>query len=184
MTRLERLGARQSAQLSAGVDQAREVDGDSRLVRAAITQAQDGDMEALHFLYVRYSADVFRHVKGLVKNHHEAEDISQNVFMKLVSVIDKYEPREVPFAAWILRVARNAALDQMRERRVVPRREVHASEDDHRQISHERRNDLRSALKQLTEEQRSVLVLRHIQGLTPLEIADLLGKSEGAVHGL
>jgi RNA polymerase sigma-70 factor, ECF subfamily len=158
--------------------------GDGRFVKTAILRAQEGDMEALHFLYVRYSADVLRFVNSLVKDHHEAEDITQNVFVKLISAIKKYEPREVPFAAWILRVARNAALDHLRSRRMTPCEDVRAQDDDRSQIGHERGRDLRQALDQLPGEQREVLILRHIVGLSPIEIADVLGKTESSVHGL
>jgi len=88
---------------------------DSRLVQEAIARAQAGDAEGLHFLYVRFASDVQRFVNSLVHDHHESEDITQNVFAKLMTRIQKYEQREVPFAAWILRVARNAALDHLRE---------------------------------------------------------------------
>ena len=159
-------------------------DGDSRTIRAAISRAQNGDMEALHFLYVRYADDVLRFVRSLVQDHHEAEDITQNVFVKLIVVIRKYEPRDVPFAAWILRVARNAALDHLRARRMTPCEDVRIADDDHRQISHERGRDLREALEQLPEEQQDVLILRHIVGLSPVEIADALGKTESSIHGL
>ena len=159
-------------------------DGDSKTVKAAIGRAQNGDMEALHFLYVRYADDVLRFVRSLVQDHHEAEDITQNVFVKLIVVIRKYEPRDVPFAAWILRVARNAALDHLRARRMTPCEDVRIADDDHRQISHERGCDLRDALEQLPEEQQQVLILRHIVGLSPVEIADSLGKTESSIHGL
>jgi RNA polymerase sigma-70 factor (ECF subfamily) len=148
--------------------------GDSRIVRMAIARAQKGDMEALHFLYVRYAADVLRYVRSFVGDHHEAEDITQNVFVKLMSVIGKYEPREVPFAA----------LDHLRARRMTPCEDVRVQDDEHDQISHERGRDLRHALEGLPEEQREVLVLRHIVGLSPVEIADVLGKTESSVHGL
>jgi RNA polymerase sigma-70 factor (ECF subfamily) len=157
---------------------------DSAIVREAVLRAQQGDKEALHFLYVRYAPDVLRYVRSFVQDHHEAEDITQNVFMKLISVIGKYEPREVPFAAWILRVARNAALDHLRARRAIPCEDVRVEDDEHGRISHERGHDLRDALEQLPEEQRDVLVLRHIIGLSPIEIADVLGKTESSVHGL
>jgi RNA polymerase sigma-70 factor (ECF subfamily) len=158
--------------------------GDSRLVRSAIARVQAGDMEALHFLYVRYSADVLQYVKSLVKDHHEAEDITHNVFVKIASVIGKYEPRDVPFAAWILRVARNAALDHLRARRALPCEEVRVQDDDRSRIGHERRNDIRRALEQLPGDQREVLILRHIVGLSPVEIAEQLGRTESSVHGL
>lgn len=158
--------------------------GDSALVQDAVARAKENDQEALHFLYVRYAPEVLRFVRKLVQDDYEAEDITQNVFMKLMKVIDKYEPREVPFAAWILRVARNAALDYLRARRAIPTDEVRVEDDERSRISRERGNDLRQALEGLPEEQRDVLILRHIIGLSPVEIASVLGKTESSVHGL
>jgi RNA polymerase sigma-70 factor (ECF subfamily) len=141
-------------------------------------------MEGLYLLYVRYEEDVFRFVYSMVKDHHEAEDITQSVFLKLVTILRTYEARDVPFMAWVLRVARNMCLDHLRDRRSIPHEEVSARVDDHSQIGDERRKDLCWALEQLPEEQRSVLILRHIRGLSPPEIADALGKSESAIDGL
>jgi RNA polymerase sigma-70 factor, ECF subfamily len=157
---------------------------DSEIVREAVAQAKEGSSEALHFLYVRYYPDVLRYVRKLLKDDYEAEDIAQNVFMKLMTAIRKYEPREVPFAAWVLRVARNAALDHLRARRSTPCEEVRVRDDEHGRISHERGRDLRQALEGLPAEQRDVLILRHIVGLSPVEIASILGKTESSVHGL
>lgn len=158
---------------------------DSRLVQEAVGRAKKGDMGAMHFLYVRYAPDVLRFVNSFVHDHHEAEDITQNVFAKLITAIGKYEQREVPFTAWILRVARNAALDHMRARRAIPTEDVAGRRDaGQRQVGQERGRDLRQALEQLPEDQREVLVLRHIVGLSPVEIADALGKTESSVHGL
>jgi RNA polymerase sigma-70 factor (ECF subfamily) len=157
---------------------------DSRLVLAAVAHAQKGDMEAIHFLYVRYADDVLRYVNSFVHDHHEAEDITQNVFAKLIHAISKYEQRAVPFTAWILRVARNAALDHMRARRATPCEEVRLEDDGRSLIASERGRDLRQALAGLPEDQREVLVLRHVVGLSPTEIATTLGRSESSVHGL
>jgi RNA polymerase sigma-70 factor (ECF subfamily) len=157
---------------------------DSEIVREAVARAKEGSSEGLHFLYARYYPDVLRHVRKLLQDDYEAEDIAQNVFIKLMTVIRKYEPREVPFAAWILRVARNAALDHLRARRSTPCEEVRVQDDEHGRISHERGRDLRQALEGLPAEQRDVLILRHIVGLSPVEIASILGKTESSVHGL
>lgn len=157
---------------------------DSQLVSAAIASARDGDMEGLYLLYVRYEEDVFRFVNSMVKDHHEAEDITQSVFLKLVTVLRTYEARDVPFIAWVLRVARNMCLDHLRDRRSIAYDEVSAQVDNQSQIGNERRKDLCWALEQLPEEQRSVLILRHIRGLSPPEIADALGKSESSIDGL
>jgi RNA polymerase sigma-70 factor (ECF subfamily) len=157
---------------------------DSLMIKSAVVRAQQGDPEGIHLLYTRYAPDVLRYVRSFVHDHHEAEDITQNVFIKLISVIGKYEPREVPFTAWILRVARNAALDHMRARRATPCEDVRAQDDERGRLSHERGQDLRQALETLPGEQREVLILRHIVGLSPVEIADVLGKTESSVHGL
>ena len=154
------------------------------LVSDAVTRAKAGDMGAIHFLYVRFADDVCGYVNSIVHDSHEAEDITQNVFTKLMKAIHKYEPREVPFAAWILRVARNAALDNLRSRRQIPFEEVRTDDDGHEQIGFERSQCLRDALWRLPHEQREVLVLRHLAGLSPGEIAMRLGKSEGSIHGL
>lgn len=157
---------------------------DERLVRQAIAQAKGGDSEALHFLYGRYADDVFHYVKSFVRDHHEAEDITQNVFARLMTAIQRYEERDVPFAAWILRVSRNAALDHMRARRAIPCTEVRKSDDGFEQLDVERSWSLRQALDRLPEDQREVLILRHVSGLSPREIASTLHKSEGSIHGL
>jgi RNA polymerase sigma-70 factor, ECF subfamily len=149
-----------------------------------VKAAQAGDSEGLHYLYVRFAPDVHRYVTSFVHDHHEAEDITQNVFAKLFTVIEKYEERDVPFAAWIMRVARNAALDHLRARRAIPAEEVRVADPGTGQTRHDLSNDLRDALAQLPEDQREVLILRHIAGLSPVEIADTLEKTESAVHGL
>ncbi len=157
---------------------------DTALVAQAVARAKEGDQTALHFLYVRFADDVCGYVRSIVRDSHEAEDITQNVFAKLMTAIHRYEQREVPFAAWILRVARNVALDHIRARRQIPFEEVRVDDDGHEQIGFERSQCLRDALRRLPPEQREVLVLRHIAGLSPGEIAERLGKTEGSVHGL
>jgi RNA polymerase sigma-70 factor, ECF subfamily len=154
------------------------------LLSSAIARAKQGDTNALHFIYVRYADDVYGFVNSIVRNHHEAEDITQNLFAKLMRIIGKYEQREVPFSAWILRVARNAALDHMRARRQIPFEEVRTSDEGHEQIGFERFQSIRAALDRLPEDQREVLILRHIAGLTPPEIAEVLDKTESSIHGL
>lgn len=157
---------------------------DERLVRDAIGNVQRGQMDAMRFLYVCYSGEVLIAVKGVIKDSHEAEDVAQEVFIKLISVIDQYAHRDgIPFGAWIRRVARNCAYDHLRSRRATPCDEVELH-SEHGQLAFERRRDICQALASLPSEQRSVIYLRHIRGLSPLEIAGVLGRSESSVHGL
>jgi RNA polymerase sigma-70 factor, ECF subfamily len=156
---------------------------DSAVLRRTINRAQTGDRRAIHFLYIRFTPDVRRYVRSLVKDPHEAEDITQTVFMKMIASIDRYEPREVPFVAWLLRIARNTALSHFRSHRLVPVEEVIAEGDDGRR-RREHGRALRAAINALPEEQRRVVVLRHLLGLSVDEIATMLGKSESSIHSL
>ncbi len=159
-------------------------DRESDLVRRAVAALKRGDNSALHFLYVRYAGDVQGFVGSIVRDRHEAEDITHDVFAKLFGAIHRYEPRDVPFTAWIMRVARNAALDHLRTRRHIPCEEIRVSDEGYEQVDRHRSRSLREAFRRLPPEQRDVLVLRHIAGLSPPEIARRIGKTEGAVHGL
>jgi len=156
----------------------------SHLTRQAVARAKQGDPEGLHYLYVRYADDVLRYVNSFVRDQYEAEDITQNVFAKLITAIKKYEQREVPFDAWILRVSRNAALDYLRAKRAIPTEDVRQVDVGRAQTGLDRGRALRQALEDLPEDQREVLVLRHIVGLSPVEIAGALDRTESSVHGL
>jgi RNA polymerase sigma-70 factor (ECF subfamily) len=158
----------------------------NRAVAAAVALAKQGDREALRYLYVRYADHVYGYVASIVRDDYEAEDVTQHVFAKLMTKLAKYEPREVPFSAWILRVARNVAVDHMRQRRAIPcedvrEMDIHEGDDEAaRHLS----LDLRDALRTLPEDQRQVVVMRHLVGLTPGEIAGRLGRTEPSIHGL
>jgi RNA polymerase sigma-70 factor, ECF subfamily len=163
--------------------QTAEHDG-TELMGEVIARAQEGDRDALHFLYVRYADGVYCCIERIVRDPHDAEDLTQTVFIKLIKVIRRYEDRGLPFSAWINRVARNTALDHLRARRLVPCEDVVPASSGQEQLDQERLWSLRAALEELPAAQREVLVLRHFAGLSPSEIAERLGKSEGSVHGL
>jgi RNA polymerase sigma-70 factor, ECF subfamily len=156
-----------------------------RVIADAVTRATAGDREALRFLYVLYADNVYGYVRSIVRDDHEAEDVTQHVFAKLIAVLPKYEERRVPFAAWILRVSRNVAIDHVRQCRAIPCAEVRDLEQrrDHGDTQ-QTSLTLREALAALPQDQREVLLLRHVVGLSPGEIADRMGKSHPSVHGL
>ena len=153
------------------------------LVSAATTRAREGDEDALRLLYLLYADNVFGFVLSVVHDEHDAEDITSEVFARLPRALTHYRVSATPFVAWLLRVSRNAALDHLRAQRSIPLAEVpaHHHEELH---AHERLDDLRAALEALPTDQRQVMVLRLIAGLTPAEVAERLGRSVDAVHAL
>jgi RNA polymerase sigma-70 factor, ECF subfamily len=160
-------------------------DEDRAQTRLAVLRAKEGDRDAISLLYSHYSGNVYGYVRSIVRDDHDAEDVTQHVFAKLITVLSKYDERgDVPFSAWLLRMARNAAIDHLRvSRRSVPVEDVFdvntgTSPDSERSVL------VRDAFAALPEDQRSVMVLRHIIGLSPTEIADRLGRTEASVHGL
>lgn len=154
-----------------------------RETRLAVARAKEDDRDALQFLYVRYSNNIYGYVRSIVRDDHEAEDVTQHVFAKLMTTIARYDDRGVPFFAWLLRLARNVAIDHLRANRLTPTEDVL----DPTQSSGgdlERAETVRTALATLPDEQRQVVLLRHLVGLTPCEIADRMGRTESSIHGL
>jgi RNA polymerase sigma-70 factor (ECF subfamily) len=153
------------------------------LVSAATARAREGDEDGLRLLYLLYADNVFGFVLSIVRDEHDAEDITSEVFARLPRALTHYRAGATPFVAWLLRVARNAALDHLRAQRSVPQAEVPASGRTELH-AHERLDDLRSALEALPFDQRQVMVLRLVAGLTPAEVAERIGRSVDAVHAL
>jgi RNA polymerase sigma-70 factor (ECF subfamily) len=151
--------------------------------RLAVARAKEGDQDALRFIYTSYSNNIYGYVRSIVHDDYEAEDVTQQVFAKLMTTLVKYEDRGVPFFAWLLRMARNVAIDHLRANRLTPTEEVFdanasaAADLDHVET-------VRTALATLPDEQREVVILRHVVGLSPGEIATRMGRSEGSIHGL
>jgi RNA polymerase sigma-70 factor (ECF subfamily) len=153
------------------------------MVRFAVGRAKEGDRDAVRFLYVTYSHNVYGYVRSIVRDDHEAEDVTQHVFAKLMTTIGKYDDRGVPFFAWLLRLARNVAIDHLRANRVTPTDNV-LDPDAASVIDLDQAETVRAALDTLPDEQRQVVFMRHVVGLTPGEIADRMGRTEGSIHGL
>jgi RNA polymerase sigma-70 factor (ECF subfamily) len=137
-------------------------------------------------LYVSHAADVYAYVLRIVGDRHDAEDVTQQVFAKLLTSLDHYRPGEAPFMAWVLRIARNVAIDHLRRLWTVPLEHVPDAGvgDTHDGAAEQARASLQTALGSLPDAQRDVLVLTHVVGLSPAEIATQLGRSIRSVHGL
>lgn len=173
----ERSRAKFAAQTSFDVD---ERPGE---LAGAIRRAKGGDEHAIRYLYLRFSGNVYGYSRSIVSDPHEAEDITQQVFARLITAIGSYEPRAVPFSAWLLRITHNMAIDHIRRQRSTPS-DMEWLGSATSDASSEMSMEVNAAISALPEAQREVVVLRHILGWSPPEIAVRIGKSEEAVHGL
>jgi RNA polymerase sigma-70 factor (ECF subfamily) len=153
-----------------------------RRTAVAVQQVLDGDTNGLSYLYSRYSGPVYSYVCSIVRDRDDAADVTQQVFLKLMTAFPQYDVRRARFAAWILRVARNAAIDWLRGSRgaVWAPEAIEVGQED--ASTGNDREILRHALAELTDGQRKVLFLREHVGLPASEVALRLGKREAAVH--
>jgi RNA polymerase sigma factor (sigma-70 family) len=133
-------------------------------IAQAVASARSGDREAIRVLHARYEDNIYGYVLSMTRDQHGAEDVTRHVFLKLTSVIHEYDPRQAPFTSWLLRVARDVALDHLRQPRSVPCEPLQQADDSARE----------QALEALSDEQRNVTVLRHLVGLTPGEKSELM----------
>jgi RNA polymerase sigma-70 factor, ECF subfamily len=149
---------------------------------SALRRARQGDGDALDYLYRRYAPGVFAYVRRILKNDYDAQDVTQQVFVKLATSLDKYDAQRADFSAWLLRVAHNVAVDHLRKQRFT----LLSDPIEERAVMEQRNLDdgrsLRETFKALSNPQRDVLLLRDLVGLTPGEVAKRLGKTEAAVN--
>jgi RNA polymerase sigma-70 factor, ECF subfamily len=148
----------------------------------ALRRASRGEADALDRLYRQYAPGVFAYVRRMLRNDYDAQDVTQQVFVKLTTTLDKYDARRAGFSAWLLRIAHNAAIDHLRKQRLTLLSDPLEATDDTEQSDRDDGRSLREAFRALSSAQREVLLLREVVGLTPREVAKRLGKSEAAVN--
>jgi RNA polymerase sigma-70 factor (ECF subfamily) len=159
---------------------------DEQLVR----RAQKGEQAAFAEIYELYQPAVFRYVYYRVADVATAEDLTSTVFTRLVEKIDSYRHRGRPLLAWIYTIARNAVSDHHRRAgrsKLVPLDERLLDDSSDVELAVQRRltkSRLAAAMTELTEEQRQVVMLRFIEGMTCKEVGRMLDKSTGAVKAL
>ncbi len=148
------------------------------------------DREAFGALYVAHRETVFRYLRARCGSDDDALDLTGVTFERALAAIPRYASRGGGVVAWLLRIARNAVIDQERRRRpLIPQWKApeHASPDptpEEASINAEERRTLREHLAQLPAVQRDALALRYAAGLTASEIGAVIGKSEEATQKL
>jgi RNA polymerase sigma-70 factor (ECF subfamily) len=155
-----------------------------KLLADTVARAREGDSDAFRLLYLRYADGVYSYVCSILSDEHAAEDVTQSIFARLPMRLQRYELRAAPFGVWIVRVARNAAIDYMRAQRAVPHEEVRDPNALYEDLSSERLQAIRESLAVLPADQREVLALRFLVGMSPGEISEHLGRSELSIDAL
>jgi RNA polymerase sigma-70 factor (ECF subfamily) len=161
-------------------------DDEPRLIRLA----QQGDAAACAALYDLHYDAVYRYCYYHVGDVTLAQDLTSEVFVRMVENLESFDSRGRPLLAWLYTIARNLIADTYRQTGPVSKLmldEALADHDETPASSTERRllaDRLSSMLKHLTKDQRQVIVLKFLQGHTNAEIARLMGKSEGAIKSL
>jgi RNA polymerase sigma-70 factor, ECF subfamily len=152
-----------------------------------VARIQGGDADGFGELYLRYFDRVYSYMRVALRDNHEAEDATQDVFMQALRALPRYELRGQPPRRWLFRIARNQAIDRARRRRSVPEDPAVLEarlEDTGEAGSAGPFSDSRLAeeVARLPETQREVLFLRYAAGLDAPEIAALVDRSAAAVR--
>ncbi len=155
-----------------------------------VRRAQQNDTQALTGLYEQYFDRVFRYVVIKVGNRLDAEDITAQVFVRVVQSLPSYKARGVPFSAWIFRIARNLVIDHVRKKSTrveVPLMDIDLpGGDDPTKLADNKIafEQVAQAVTLLTKSQREVIELRFGADLSIIDTAKIMGKSEGAIKAL
>ena len=156
-----------------------------------VRRAQQRDEEALAQLYEENFDKIYRYVVLKIGDRTEAEDITQQVFLKALKSISSFKWKGAPFSAWLYRIAHNLIVDYLRKkskRAMVPLDEALAGSDSSNPAREVERNldieQLALATKRLTKAQQEVISLRFASELSIAQVARIMGKNEGAIKAL
>ncbi len=157
-----------------------------------IRRAQQGDLAAVSELYTLHIDRIYQYVKYRTGDEQTAEDITAEVFLRAIESLGSYNDQGAPFVAWLYRIAHARIIDywrSMQRRQTAPLddpllQDGLVATDDAIDTDFLQNRLLWSALQQLTDDQQNVIVLKFVQGLSNAEIAQIMGKTEGAVKAL
>lgn len=162
-----------------------------RLDPDTLAAAKRLEPAAVAAIYDAFADAIFRYVSFRVRSPEDAEDLTDQVFLKMIEALPAYDDRGLPFAAWLYRIARNLIVDRYRRsaRDAVALSETleargEGSDPFAAAAGSLDRAAVRAAMGKLTDEQRQVIVLRFIEGWEVDEVAQAMGRKPGAIHAL
>ena len=155
-----------------------------------LLRARNGDTAVIGAIYERFRLSVFRYLYYRISDRQIAEDLTSDVFLRMIRSIPAYRPGNVTFQAWLFQIARNIGIDHYRKMKFrnhveleedMPDKEHDLDASIDRSLTHKH---LKNALAHLTEDQRDVIVLRFVANMPIAQVAQTLHKSEDAIKGL
>jgi len=157
---------------------------------ALVCSAQQGDGAAFSELYEENFSKVYRYLMLRVGDKAEAEDMTQQVFIKAFEALPGYRWQGAPFASWLFRIAHNQVIDRQRKqskRSSAAIGDLDLASDECTEEAVETKltvEEIVAASKDLTVAQREVIGLRFGAEMSTAEVAHIMGKSEGAIKAL
>ncbi len=156
-------------------------------IPALVIQAKRGDRRAVALLYQIHAQRIFRYIVTRVPTVADAEDLTADVFMRMVKELPRYQVTGAPFEAWLYRIAAARVSDFFRQERRRPQAELSETLSDPAALPEEQvlqrqtLEHVRAALRQLPEDQQLILVLRFVERKSHEEVAAVLGRSVSSV---
>lgn len=170
--------------------QSRQDDRAASPVDDVLERAINGDREAMGILYSRHRTAIFRYFYYRLNDKQAADDLTSDVFVRMIESLPTYEQRGVPFRAWLFTIARNLATDYYRRHGRYDKTELDdrlpAQERSPAGIAHLHLTGeaLHEALRMLNDDQRETVILRFVLDMPIAETAQTLQKTENAIKGL
>ena len=157
-----------------------------------LSRAVRRDREAFGELYLLYQKPIYRFVRYLANDPHEADDLTSETFLRAWNAIERFEDRDVSIEAWLLKIARNTTIRHLSVRSKRQHLDVESvAIEANPRYSPERlaegsmdKEAVRRAILMLPSMQRQVIVLRFLENLNYSEVEAILGKSSGAIRVL
>lgn len=157
---------------------------------ALLEKAREYDQAALGAIYDRYSTRIYNYIYRRVGNAHLAEDLTASVFTKMLEAIRSSKHWRTSFSGWLYRIAHNIVVDYYRKGQKdkelpLEDRLVSTQGDPVKALNASmQKSTVRAAIQQLTPDQGNVILLKFVEGLSNAQVAEVLGKTEGAVKSL
>jgi RNA polymerase sigma-70 factor, ECF subfamily len=160
--------------------------------RRLLERAKAYDINALAEIYDHYESKIYSYIYHRVGSQPAAQDLTSQVFLRVLEAIQHERTWESSFSGWLYRIAHNIVIDHYRRRGrdtqvAIDDLPMLPSPHDSPERAAERAltsENLRSAINRLTEEQAQVVTLRFLEGFSITEVADMMGKTEGAIKAM